>query len=178
LITQERLIELFNYRDGNLYWAVSPNPRIKIGSITSQSVNSDGRKTVVVDKKRYLLSRIIFLRQKGYLPDFIDHIDGNSLNNKVNNLREVSQMINAKNTSRTCKSNTGVTGVTCVIRKRLGFKQYIASWYNSDDKLTSKEFSSHKLGEEEAFRLACEWRKEQIRLLNEQGAGYTERHGT
>ena len=39
-------------------------------------------------------------------------------------------------------------------------------------------FSVEKHGNEEAFRLACEWRSEQIRLLNEQGAGYTERHGT
>ena len=137
------------------------------------------RYVVVMQGSQMYVHRLVYaLFNKISEDKVIDHIDGNSLNNKIANLREVSQMINAKNTSRTCKSNTGVTGVTCVTRKRLGFKQYIASWYNSEDKLTIKEFSSYKLGEAEAFRLACEWRKEQIRLLNEQGAGYTERHGT
>ena len=42
----------------------------------------------------------------------------------------------------------------------------------------NKYFSIIQHGKDEAFRLACEWRKEQIELLNLQGAGYTERHGT
>ena len=34
-----------------------------------------------------------------------------------------------------------------------------------------------KYGKEEAFRLAVEWRAARIKELNNQGAGYTERHG-
>jgi hypothetical protein len=44
-----------------------------------------------------------------------------------------------------------------------------------------KDFFEHngkKYGKEEAFRLAVEWRAARIKELNEQGAGYTERHGT
>jgi hypothetical protein len=39
-------------------------------------------------------------------------------------------------------------------------------------------FSISKLGNDEAFRQACEYRAKMIAELNEQGANYTERHGT
>ena len=42
----------------------------------------------------------------------------------------------------------------------------------------SKAFSCLKYGDEEALRLALEWRDKTIKEINEQGAGYTERHGT
>lgn len=112
MITQERLIKLFNYRDGNLYWAISPNPKIKIGLITGQSVNSDGRKTVCINKKRYLLSRIIFLHQKGYLPEFVDHIDGNKTNNCIENLRPANYVQNNRNACLRKDNKTGIKGVT------------------------------------------------------------------
>jgi hypothetical protein len=53
----------------------------------------------------------------------------------------------------------------------------MAQWYDLSGKKHSKSFSISKYGYEEAFRLACEARVEAIRLLNEQGAGYTEYHG-
>ena len=41
-----------------------------------------------------------------------------------------------------------------------------------------KYFSVMKLGYQEAYSLANQWREEQILLLNAHGAGYTDRHGT
>lgn len=38
-------------------------------------------------------------------------------------------------------------------------------------------FSTHKFGNDEAFRLACEYRIEMVAELNRQGAGYTKTHG-
>jgi hypothetical protein len=92
-------------------------------------------------------------------------------------LRQVTQQLNGRNLSNT-RSNTSVIGVSKIKRKHLNFEQYVASYYDMNGKLKQKEFSTFKTPKEEAFRLACEWRKEQIRLLNEQGAGYTDRHGT
>ena len=155
----------------------------RIGDIAGHEVNTSdlkGKKySITIGKDSWLVHRIIYsLFYPLCSSRVIDHIDGNPLNNKITNLREVTQQMNARNTNRTLKSNTGVTGVTRTKRKRLNFNQYIASWYSHEGKLCSKEFSSYKIGETEAFRLACEWRKEQLRLLNEQGAGYTDRHGT
>lgn len=107
----------------------------------------------------------------------IDHIDGNSLNNKIENLRAVTPEVNSRNLKISENSKTGMTGVSKIKRKHLDFIQFIAHCrYNGI--LYSKEFSCFDKNEDEAFRLACEWREQKIKELNEQGAGYTDRHGT
>lgn len=127
--------------------------------------------------KGVMVHRIIWSLLNGEIPDnfVIDHLDGDGLNNKLDNIRLVSKAKNAVNKS---KSKANTSGQTGVFRFREGT---LTGWrviLTIDSDKVSKRFYDHKLGEEEAFRLACEWRKEQIRLLNEQGAGYTERHGT
>lgn len=101
----------------------------------------------------------------------IDHIDGNPLNNNPDNLRQVPADLNNKNKKIYKNNKTGVAGI--YIRDNF----YVATW-KENEKSRSKRFSMTKFGKQQAFKLACEWRSEQIRLLNEQGAGYTERHGT
>jgi len=136
------------------------------------------RYTVQVDAKLYYVHRVIFALFNEIVYDtVVDHIDGDSTNNKISNLRQVPQKLNGRNISK-CKSSTDVMGVSLVKRNRLNFQQYVASFYDLSGTLKQKEFGCYKYGKEEAFRLACEWRKERIKELNEQGAGYTDRHGT
>ena len=72
----------------------------------------DGYIDIKINGKIYLAHRLIFLYHHGYLPKYIDHIDGNQLNNKVENLREATQQENCKN-SKISKANTsGVKNVS------------------------------------------------------------------
>jgi len=41
----------------------------------------------------------------------IDHIDGNTLNNKIENLRAVDALLNAQNTCISTRNSSGVIGV-------------------------------------------------------------------
>lgn len=107
--------------------------------------------------------------------EVIDHIDGNKLNNSIENLRVTTDTGNGQNVKKSIANNTGITGV-CKWNSTI-YVYYRAFWINSNGKQFNKLFSIQKLGESEAFRLACEYRELMINQLNNQGAQYTERHG-
>jgi hypothetical protein len=109
MITQQRLHELFEYRDGTLIWKVTRN----VGKIAGTLDTSTGYWRINIDKKMYRLHRMIFLYHNGYLTDGlqVDHIDMERTNNRIENLREVTNAQNQHNTKRNATNNTGVKGV-------------------------------------------------------------------
>ena len=113
----------------------------------------------------------------------INHIDTNPSNNRIENLELVTQQINNRRRKNNLgqlrtDNNSGVNGVYKATDPKDGFSRYRAMWMTLDGVKKTKSFSCNKLGEQEAFRLACEHRQQMIAELNAQGAGYTERHGT
>ena len=127
--------------------------------------------------KEYSIHRVIWVLLNKHISSekVIDHIDGNPLNNKKDNLREVSVKVNNRNVRRGLRNITGVMGV--FLRESESRRYYYAQWREVSGPYRSRYFSINKYGEEEAFRLACQAREEAIKRLNEQGAGYTETHG-
>ena len=112
-ITQEYLKQLFNYKNGCLYWKISPNPSIAIGKKAGYKKKFDNcfRNVIGFNKRQYLTSRIIFLWHKGYLPPIVDHRDRNSLNDKIENLREANKSQNNKNTNSRKNTTSKFLGV-------------------------------------------------------------------
>ena len=112
-ITQEYLLELFEYKDGHLYWKVARgNTSIgkRAGYIDTSNLGYQ-KVTIGIDNKLYNGHRLIFLIYHGYLPEFIDHIDGNSLNNNIDNLRECTIQQNSWNCKKSKNNSSGFTGV-------------------------------------------------------------------
>lgn len=67
---------------------------------------------VIINRKMAYVHQVVFLMRHGYLPDYIDHVDGDSTNNRIENLRPATQSQNIVN-SRLKKNNTsGYKGVT------------------------------------------------------------------
>lgn len=64
------------------------------------------------DQKKYLVHRAIFLLTKSYLPDLIDHIDRDKLNNHPDNLRESDKRLNAFNSGLRKDNTSGYKGVS------------------------------------------------------------------
>ena len=103
--------QLFEYKNGELYWKVRRGGSAVVGSLAGNT-DTHGYRQVKINGIRYLMHRIIFLMHHGYLPEFIDHIDNNRLNNKIENLREANRSQNACN-MKLCKTNTsGSKGVS------------------------------------------------------------------
>lgn len=144
------------------------------------SVGRSGYVSLMIDRKAYLAHRIIWVLfndkeiPRGYV---INHIDCNPSNNAISNLELVTFTENNRRKKCHKLETTGVRKTKTCPRGKGVFYSYTGSC-TINGKIVNKSFAILKHGEQEALRLATEWRKEQIRLLNEQGAGYTERHGT
>ena len=107
-LTQNQVRDLFDYRDGNLYWKVKKARRIKIGDVAGY-VCKDGYRKIVINGTSYKAHRLIFLYHHGYLPEFLDHVDGNPGNNNITNLREASNQENQMNRKKSKSYNNKPT---------------------------------------------------------------------
>mgnify|MGYP000574837211 CR=1 FL=1 len=111
-LTVDLLNELFTYdkETGKLYWKAARRG-VTVGKEAGHD-NGKGYLRVRINRKLYVVHRIIFLMHKGYYPALLDHIDGNTHNNKIENLRPASKSQNQHN-SKTYKNNTtGYKGVS------------------------------------------------------------------
>lgn len=110
MISQERILELLEYKDGSLFWKVKPAKQIAIGK-EAGCVNNHGYSVIRIDGVLHRTHRIIFLMHHGYLPQYIDHADGNKLNNSIENLREATACQNAYNKPAQSNNKSGEKGV-------------------------------------------------------------------
>ena len=110
IITQEELLKVLRYKDGNLYRTQVTSKRTNPNK-PAGGVNKHGYFCIQVNKKMYLNHRLIYLMHHGYLPEFIDHIDGNRLNNNIANLRASTRAENNRNAKIRKDNTSGVKGV-------------------------------------------------------------------
>jgi hypothetical protein len=103
--------------------------------------------------RNYPAHRIIWLMHYGEFPKgHIDHIDHDECNNRLYNLRNVSQAENNRNNSMRRDNTTGVTGVN--ISKVNGNKKFMAEIIDVLGKRHRKSF--YTLDEAKAQRLSWE----------------------
>jgi hypothetical protein len=113
-LTYDYFDELLNYdkESGKLYWKSKSSPYSRIivgeeaGCIRHYKTNS--YRIVVLKNTPYFVHRIIWLLvHKKWPDDQIDHIDGNSLNNKIQNLKSASNQENCRNQRKRLNNTTG-----------------------------------------------------------------------
>lgn len=115
-MTREKVIELFDYKDGHLYVKKKRHKR-KIGDKVGK-LNADGYVHIDIDGKIYKAHRLIFLMHHGWLPKFLDHIDLNKQNNKIDNLRPATCAQNQANKPLQKSNTSGYKGVTKKCKRR------------------------------------------------------------
>lgn len=149
-ITQKRLKELFNYKDGLLIRKISTSNRVKIGD-TAGYVRHSGYREVSVDGKSYLNHRLIYLYHNGYMPEKnIDYINKKPGDDRIENLREVSQVCNLRNSNTSYRSKTGIKGVMYSKRDGIYLSQVVING------VTKHIGSSKSLLEAACLRLVAE----------------------
>lgn len=112
-LTYEYLHELFEYRDGDIYRKKSVS---SLGRAYKKAgcLGKSGYLQTVINKKHYSNHRLIFLMHHGYLPvspKMVDHINGNKLDNRIENLRESTRSQNAMNCKIRKTNTTGYKNV-------------------------------------------------------------------
>lgn len=111
MITQEIANQLLDYKNGILYWKVCRSGNAKKGMKTG-TVSASGYLVTVINRKSYLNHRVIYLMHYGYLPEFLDHIDGDRLNNETDNLRPATRIQNSRNRKLGRDNKSGIKGVS------------------------------------------------------------------
>lgn len=157
-----------------LRWNISPSKLIQIGSVAG-TINSSGdieRYRVMYKGSFYQVARVIFKIFNPSMDEelYVDHYDGNTLNNRIGNLRLTDVKGNGQNRKKNYNNLSGVTGVYFHTKSN----SWRAAW-KEDSKTIQKSFSCNKYLN--AFEMACAYRKNMLELLNNNGCNYTERHG-
>lgn len=112
MLTQNEVKRVFNYHPdtGKLTWKISVGVKIWAGKTAGHL--RENRIRVRYKAKNYYAHRLIWLYVHGEWPaGVVDHIDHDTLNNKISNLRVVDTAASCRNKSIQYNNKTGISGV-------------------------------------------------------------------
>ena len=137
----DTIIDLFEYRDNNLYWKVTNKGR---GDISKPAGNiNKGYRRIRINGKQYRAHRLIYLmfNELWDITDTsqdnsVDHKDEDKLNNSIDNLRVATNSQNKANSGEYKNNTSGTTGVNWdkekgkwVVQVRLNKKSHFGGYF-------------------------------------------------
>ena len=146
MLSKEFLEDTFYYDDGVLRWKRKTGKSVVIGK-EAGFTDSRGYRRIRLFGRFEGVHRLIFLLFNGYLPEVVDHVYRNKLNNLIENLRECTKAQNEKNRKKYTNNKTGVKNV-----------------YKTKDKYYTVEF---KLKGVRVFQKCCKTLEEAAEIAKE-----------
>lgn len=113
MITYTELVEVLEYcpDSGSFTWKVDKGSRALKGT-TAGTVTPDGYVSIRVTHNIYRAHRLAWLYCfKEWPENYIDHINGNRQDNRLDNLREATKVQNSYNTKAHKDNTSGAKGV-------------------------------------------------------------------
>jgi len=155
MLTQKELKKILNYnpKTGIFIWLKSLSNRVSIGSEAGCKYNN-GYYHIAINRKIYLSHRLAWLYVFGYFSENnIDHINRNSEDNRIENLREVTQQCNMRNTGNWKNNMSGVKGVSWNSKNKIW---YATITINRRNKVVGRfdsfdEAAAHRLAAEQCL---------------------------
>lgn len=156
-LTQEYLKSLYSYDpNSGLFTRLINRGKFKVGEIAGrQHTDSKGMTYVKIkiSGKEYFAHRLVWFYMYGVWPEKeIDHIDHNTINNKISNLRSVSPSENRRNASISRNNTSGVVGVIFCKREQrwlariiLDYKQIHLGYFKCfEDAVRTRKLAEQK----------------------------------
>ena len=112
-LTAEKLRSVLDYEPatGIFTWKVSTSRRVKVGDVAG-CPDGGGYLRIKIQSRLYKAHRLAWLYTYGEWPeDQIDHINRNKTDNRIANLREVTNKQNGQNASKRSDNTSGHPGV-------------------------------------------------------------------
>jgi len=109
-ITKDLLHALFDYKDGKLYWKGKDEKE-------AGSVGNRGYRCICINYRKYMAHRLIWIMHGNDPVEMLDHIDGDQLNNRIENLRAATNSQNQRNQKLRKDSTSGIKGVSWISTK-------------------------------------------------------------
>ena len=112
MLTQKKLKEFLKYnRETGMFTWLMSRGAVKFGAIAGHK-RSDGYIHIRINGKLYLAHRLAWLFSHGCCPKEIDHINHETGDNRIINLRKTDHHGNSKNQSLFKNNTSGVCGVS------------------------------------------------------------------
>ena len=152
-ITQDYIKSIFDYDEasGKLYWKVNRKGHC-VKDKPVGYLGSNGYLRTTVCCKHYFNHRLIWFYHYGYFPEsFIDHIDKDRLNNRIENLREVTHQCNLRNSKLNKNNKSGIKGVFLFKKEWIAQIQVNKKTIRLYKGLDREEAIAHRLAGEQAI---------------------------